>query len=283
MDESAAVGSEWLAARLGRADLRIVDGSWYLPTSGRDAHAEYLAAHLPGAVFFDLDTISDRGSPLPHMLPDPDQFAQQVGALGIGDEHDVVVYDGSGANLSAARVWWMFRVFGHARVAILDGGLSKWRGENRPLERGAVTFPPTRFTPRADPRDAVRDLEAVRRALVTGDEQIVDMRSRGRFTGADLEPRPGLRGGHIPGSLNLPYTDLVGADGTVLPPDVLRRRLAAVGLDVERPVIATCGSGVSACTLIPALHRLGRDAAPYDSAWAAWGAPAATPAAREPG
>lgn len=273
MVPAALVTTDWLAERIGHPGLRVVDGSWYLPTSGRDAAAEFEAAHLPGAVFFDLDASSDRRSSLPHMLPSPGEFAERMSALGIADEDDIVVYDGSGANLSAARVWWMFRVFGHERVAVLDGGLRKWRAEGRPVESGASSRPRARFTARHHPGDQVRDLEGMRRSLRGGVEQIVDMRSAGRFAGSEPEPRPGLRSGHIPGSISLPYDQLVAADGTLLPPESLRRRIAAAGIDPERPVVATCGSGVSACALIHALHVLGHErVALYDGAWAEWGA-----------
>lgn len=277
MSTPALVSTAWLAERLGRPGIVVVDGSNYLPTSGRDPAAEYAAGHIPGAVFFDLEAGSDRRSPLPHMLPTPEEFARHAGGLGIGDDDHVIVYDGSGVNLSAPRIWWMFRVMGHDRVSVLDGGVARWRLEGRPLEAGMSRRPAARFTARPTP-GAVRDREAVRKALETGAEQVVDMRSAGRFAGTDPEPRPGLRGGHMPGSRNLPFNELVAPDGTVLPPDDLRRRVAAAGIDPAGPVIATCGSGVSACALVLALHLLGRnDVAVYDGAWTEWGGRDDTP------
>ena len=266
------VSTEWLAERLGRPGIAVVDGSMYLPNSGRDAAAEYRGGHIPGAVFFDLEATSDPRSSLPHMLPSPERFAERMSALGLSDDDAIVVYDGSGANLSAARVWWMFRILGHARTAVLDGGIGKWKREGRPLEGGTRDRTRGRFTARAYP-DVVRDAAAVSEALRRGAAQVVDMRSAGRFAGTEPEPRPGLRGGHIPGSLSLPYQELVAEDGTVLANDRLRRRIAEAGVDLDRPVIATCGSGVSACALIHALHLLGmNDVALYDGAWAEWGA-----------
>jgi thiosulfate/3-mercaptopyruvate sulfurtransferase len=276
------VSTEWLDARLGGPGLRVVDGSWYLPASGRDPAEEYAAGHIPGAVFFDLDASSDRASPLPHMLPDAESFARRMSVLGLSDTDDLVVYDGSGVNLSAPRVWWTFRTFGHDRVAVLDGGIVKWRREGRPLEAGLVAAIPGRFTARLD-RTAVRDLEAVRANLGRGAEQVVDMRSAGRFTGAIPEPRAGLRGGHVPRSVNLPYEELVAEDGTLLPRDALRRRIALAGIDPARPIVATCGSGTSACALVYALHVLGHDAVSvYDGSWTEWGGRADTPVSTGP-
>ncbi len=273
----AVVATEWLAATLGTPGLRVVDGSWYLPGSGRDAAAEYAAGHIPGAVFFDLDATSDPATPLPHMLPKAEMFAERMSRLGLSDSDHVVVYDGSGVNLSAPRVWWMFRTFGHNRVSVLDGGIGKWRREHRPIEQGITPFPPGRFTARLD-RAAVRDLGTVRANIHQRAEQLVDARSAGRFAGLEPEPRPGLRGGHIPGSLNLPFTDLVRPDGTMLPEPELRRRLVDAGVDLSQPVVATCGSGTSACALVLSLHLLGHPgAAVYDGAWAEWGGRADTP------
>ncbi|HEX5386551.1 MAG TPA: 3-mercaptopyruvate sulfurtransferase [Gemmatimonadales bacterium] len=282
MLERSLVTTEWLAAHLGRPDVRVVDGSWYLPNSGRNAAAEFAAGHIPGAVFFDLDASSDPASPLPHMLPAAEAFAGRMGALGLDDRSTIVVYDGSGVNLSAPRVWWSLRVFGHAAVAVLDGGLAKWRAEGRTLEAGVPIPARADFTARLDPA-RVRDLAQVRANVATRREQLVDMRPAPRFEGAAPDPRPGVRPGHIPSSRNLPYTELASVDGTVLAPAALRARIGAAGVDLSRPIIASCGSATSACSFVLALHLLGHDqVAVYDGSWAEWGGRADTPIALGP-
>lgn len=275
------VSTDWLAGELGGGDVRPVDGTWHMPQLRRDARREFVEAHIPGAAFFDIDAIADTSVDLPHMLPDPALFARAVGEMGIGDGDRVVVYDTRGV-VSAARVWWMFRVFGHERVAVLDGGLRRWRAEGRPLGSGEPRPRPRPYTPRVRP-ELVRGLDEVRAALAGRRELVLDARSRGRFAGTEPEPRPGLRGGHMPGARNLPYEDLYQGDGTLLPPAELRQRFAAAGVTPERAVITTCGSGVTACILALALHLIGRDdVAVYDGSWTEWAQRPELPAATGP-
>ncbi len=273
----ALVSTAWLEAHLAAPDVRVVDGSWYLPAMKRDARAEFAAAHVPGAVYFDIDEIADTSSSLPHMLPSPEKFSSRVRKLGLGDGSRIVVYDGLGL-FSAARVWWMFRVFGHNDVAVLDGGLPKWKREKRPLESGASAPRDRHFTARINSL-LVRDLNQVQRNLASGREQVLDARSPGRFKGTEPEPRPGLRAGHIPGAKNLPWNEILDpADGTVLPAPALAEKFRAAEIDPAKPVIASCGSGVSACTLALGLHLLGaKQVAIYDGSWSEWGGQADTP------
>ena len=273
------VSTEWLAAHLGEPDLKVVDATFYLPHLRRDARAEFERAHVPGAVFFDIDAVADRANPLPHMLPDAKAFADAVGALGIAAGDRVVAYGGRGL-IASARAWWTFRVFGHDRVAVLDGGSAKWKREGRPIEAGGPTPTAQRFAATLRP-ELVADLDRMRRILERRDAQVVDARSRGRFAATEPEIRPGLRGGHIPGSLSLPYSELFRADDDVmLPAEDVGAAFARAGLDPGRPVVASCGSGVSAAVLALGLYRLGRrDAAVYDGSWTEWGGRADTPVA----
>ncbi|MFB2532859.1 3-mercaptopyruvate sulfurtransferase [Paracoccus sp. p3-h83] len=269
-DPKTLVSTDWLADHLADPDLRVIDASWYLPAMGRDARAEYDAAHIPGARFFDIDEISDQRSSLPHMAPPPEKFVSRMRAMGIGDGHQVVIYDGHGL-FSAPRVWWTFRLMGKTDVAVLDGGFPKWQAEGRPVE----DMPPVlrdRHITVSRQAGLVKDVTQVAAASKLGDHAIVDARPAARFTGQDDEPRPGLRKGHIPGSRNIPWNSVTNPDGTMKSPEALRAQFQAAGVDLSKPVITSCGSGVSAAILSLALERIGhRNHSLYDGAWAEWG------------
>ncbi|RAI44596.1 3-mercaptopyruvate sulfurtransferase [Rhodoplanes roseus] len=267
-DRSPLVSTAWLAQKLGAPDLVVLDASYYLPTQNRDAEAEYLAGHVPGALRFDINAVADRTTSLPHMLPTADEFATAVGAMGISERDTIVVYDGIGL-FSAPRVWWTFRLFGAENVFVLEGGLPRWLAEARPVEQGPVSRPARTFAVKTPP-DLVADVARVQKTLAENSAQVVDARAADRFTGEAPEPRKGLPSGHIPGSLNVPHAALV-RDGTLRPADELRAAFAAGGVDLEKPVLTTCGSGVSAAVLWIALHTLGRDpVALYDGSWTEW-------------
>jgi len=276
------VSTDWLAAHIDDANVKVIDASFKLPGVLPLPVDDYLAAHLPGAVFFDVDAISDHDNPRPHMFPDAAQFARDIGALGISTGDTVVAYD-SGGWVAAPRAWWMFLSFGYADVKVLDGGLKKWKQEGRPTQSGKVTPKPGKFTAKFDP-SYIRSQQQVLANIETRAEQLVDARPRGRFEGTAPEPRPESRSGHIPGSRNVPYAELFDAGtGTMKPLDELRRAFSGAGVDMTKPIVTTCGSGVSALVLTLALYRLGvRGSALYDGSWSEWGLPDGPPIATGP-
>ncbi|MCZ8152990.1 MAG: 3-mercaptopyruvate sulfurtransferase [Rhodobacteraceae bacterium] len=269
-DPKTLVSTDWLAAHLRDPDLRILDASWYLPDAGRDPRAEYNAAHIPGARFFDIDEISDQRSALPHMAPPTEKFMSRMRAMGVGDGHQVVIYDGAGL-FSAARVWWTFRLMGKTDVAVLDGGFPKWRAEGREVEDLAPIVKDRHMTVSRQ-NQLVKDVTQVAHSSKLREAEILDARSSARFKGEAPEPRPGLRAGHIPGSKNLPFATLLNADGTMKSVADLRATFEAAGVNLTKPAITTCGSGVTAAILSLALERIGhRNHSLYDGSWSEWG------------
>ena len=269
-DPKTLVSTQWLAAHLKDPDLRVLDASWYLPGSERDPFAEYQRAHIPGARFFDLDDVSDHRSDLPHMVPPVEKFMSRMRAMGVGDGHQIVVYDGSGL-FSAPRVWWLFKLMGQMDIAVLDGGFPKWQAEGHPVEDLPPILRDRHMMVRRQ-NHMVKDVTQVSAASKLGESEIVDARSPGRFYGTDPEPRPGLRAGHIPGSKNVFYKDLLKADDTMKSPDEMRQVFVEAGVDLGKPVITSCGSGVTAAILSLGLTRMGKtDHSLYDGSWTEWG------------
>lgn len=275
------VRCDWLAARLGSPEVAVLDASFFLPNQPRNALEEYRQSHIPRAHFFDIDAVADTTADLPHMLPSPEQFAEAVGAMGIDQQVHVVTYD-SNFFMASARLWWTFRVFGHDRVSVLDGGLARWKAEGRPVTAEVTTVRPRRFDARLHP-ELVRNLEQMKALLDEPAAQILDARSSGRFAGTETEPRMGLRSGHIPGSRNLPFRQLIDETTYRLksPPE-LEGLYREAGMDSRQPLVTTCGTGVTAAILAMGLYRLGnRDVAVYDGSWAEWGGRDDTPVSRD--
>ncbi len=269
-DPKTLVSTDWLQQHLGDPDMRVLDASWYLPGDGRDPRAEYDEAHIPGARFFDIDDISDHRSAMPHMVPPVEKFMSRMRAMGVGDGHQVVVYDGAGL-FSAARVWWLFRLMGKTDVAVLDGGLPKWRSEGREIEDLPPVVRDRHMTVQRQ-NQMIKDVTQVAAASKLGDYEIIDARSAERFRGDAPEPREGLRAGHIPGAKNVPFKTLLNVDGTMKDPDTLRQVFVDAGVDLDKPAITSCGSGVTAAVLSLALERIGhRNHALYDGSWSEWG------------
>jgi thiosulfate/3-mercaptopyruvate sulfurtransferase len=265
------VSTEWLAERLKDANVKLLDATFKLPGVLPLPKDDYLAAHIPGAVYFDVDAVSDHSNPLPHMFPSGEQFGRDVGALGVSNTDTVVIYD-AGGWVAAPRAWWMFLSYGHRDVRILNGGLKKWRAEGRAVESGEVTAKPATFKANYDAR-RIRSIEQMIANVASHAEQVIDARAADRFEGRAVEPRPGIRSGHIPGALNLPYNNLFdAATGTMKPLDDLRKAFAGAGVDTAKPIVTSCGSGVSAAVLTLALYRLGvENTALYDGSWSEWG------------
>lgn len=281
MTMDALVSTQWLEAELGAPDLRIIDATTFLPGTGRDARAEHEAEHIPGAVYLDIEDVSDSDNPIPHMLPPEHKFASRMQSLGLGDGQRFVVYDNSPLH-SAARIWWMLKIFGVHRAALLDGGLPKWKAEGRPLESGRRQVRHGHFSPSLD-RSAAVDKDYMLSILGNGGCEIVDARGAARFTGEEAEPRPGMGSGHIPGSKNLPQGELFRPDNSWKRGEELRAAFEAAGVDLGKPMVTTCGSGVTAAVLLFGAHLLGKeDVRIYDGSWSEWGADPSTPKQQGP-
>lgn len=279
---SDIVSTAWLEAHLGSPDIVVLDASWHLPTAQRNARQEFLQTHIAGAQFFDIDELSDQSSPLPHMLPSAEKFSSRMRKMGVGDGKRIITYDTAGL-FSAARAWWMFKVFGHDDVAVLDGGLKKWQAEGRPVEDGPTATPQERHFTARFRGSMVRDLKEVAMALKSGSAQIADARSATRYRGEEAEPRAGVRAGHMPGAANVHYSSLLKSDGTLKSPAEIRDTFTIAGVDLARPVITSCGSGITAAILSLGLALAGaRDHSLYDGSWTEWGSAPDTPVATGP-